>query len=1797
VTTTLAHGVGRSPGEPVRPLRALAMSPALIVLLLGGLALRLTIAYVLFPSSGFESDIASYTSWALTLGQHGPGGFYANAGFSDYPPGYLYLLWPIGLLAQGMADPSGFAAGLVKLPPILLDLAVGYVLYRLVLGWLWPGRRAETVALAAAALYVFNPVSFYDSALWGQSDAAGALVMLLGLAALIRGNSEGAASLAVLAALVKPQFGVVLLPLVAFVLLKRHLVRPGSGPRHAPWGPRPLSGWLPTQQGPVRLLTAALAALLTFLVLALPFGMGPWEYVDRMLGTAGGYSYLTVNAFNVWALVGAGGNPSLAASPLTWSDDTLPLLGPLPGVAVGAALLVGGFLWGTVRGALRDDRWTLIAALAFLAIAFFVLPTRVHERYIFPAIALLPLLAAVSRRWALALLLVSVGAFVNLHAILTVPLYGTDNVSGLPLGELFRTSPLVVLSAVLQAVVGLWAAWQLRPSLRTSPDAFDRAAEGPSGDATAPVTGALAWPAAGAAWSPPGATTGSPAGGSAMHPGASISSGPGWIRGPGVIDWLVESWTRSPLRADRSASLAREGRGRLDRFDLLAVTGLVLLALLVRGFRLEQPVDMYFDEVYHARTATEFLQDWEYGLRHDIYEFTHPHLAKYAMAWGIRLAGGNEVVGTQELGGPVLDAVLERRWGGGSEGPASGGDRLYTATGSSLRVYDLGTHELLAELPIAATALALDETAHELFVADARGRLLRLQTSDLGRPDAAEPVPEPFSDGPGTPVERLVHTDTSLVAIGTGSLSTFDPETGAPLSERFTFSATDAVALPWVDRVVVDTREVTDREQLARRLARALSGAPAEGDASPAGDAAATSSGDSAAQEASVRDEQRRLERLFEAQGSVVAAAYLDEAARQRLQDGIDAGELPGVQLGSGPLLAVSDHRGISILDASSLDLIDEVEISQGVTSMALDADGLDDPTIYAAAGDRVASVPILDDGPGFPKDLVMPGAVRLAAWNEPANLIHVAGVAPDGEPTVYVIEPHGNAVFTDVPLPLDPTRLLADTQPDHPERDRGELLAIGADGGLARVGIDGNAFGWRLPGMLMGALMAALLYLLVRVLFARRSIALLAGALVLAEGMLFVNARIAMNDVYVTTFIVLGALLFAPLYLAPRRPWTAVLLLLGAGLALGLALASKWVGLYAIGGLVLLVLFRSGLGRILAVLGMVLLTAVLGMLAIRPAPVEDPARNWLFLLLMLLLTGILAAASVRRPLPVTRGELRLAIVGPLVVGALLLGAGLLAPVVGGSTGPADPGDGSLTASAGSGLLGPGRLVALGGLAILGGLGVALVAWLAGRRGRGPLAAGVSEPADPGRGVAAWLLPGRYGGLPWLFTLACLVLLPVVVYIISYAPWIELGNSWGLPLIGSLPFMPPGNDAGQTLADLTASMYRYHDSLRAAHAASSPWWAWPLDLKPVWFFSAQYGSRSSGLIYDAGNLVIFWLGLPAMAFCGWKAWQRRSLSLGLLVILWAALWLPWTRIDRATFQYHVYASLPFLVMALAYLLAELWHGPSLRTWFLARASAAVAILGPLLLWLLRTPLCILAGTAKAHAGGATCAAEVTRTAQLSQGGSAAMLVLVAGTAMALVVAWWSGRRAARARASGDGAAGPSPATTMAWLVVVLLLTLAGVAASVAFLDTTTTTPLVLSSDVISLLLLVPFGVLAWLVLRARDARRFVLGVVAAAFAWLLVFYPNLSGLPMPVDLVGLYQGLLPTWNWDFQFAVNTDPAVVGGLIDAGTLLVGAVALGVVAVAVVAARAWDGRPRLREPAPGGEASAIPGRPGS
>src|SRR4029079_7446862 len=148
-------------------------------------------------------------------------------------------------------------------------------------------------------------------------------------------------------------------------------------------------------------------------------------------------------------------------------------------------------------------------------------------------------------------------------------------------------------------------------------------------------------------------------------------------------------------------------------FFTLSVVG----AMVLRTYRLEEPYQMHFDEVYHARTATEVLQDWRDGIPHDVYEWPHPHLAKYAMALGLVLWGEDDVAATSELGVPVVASAIEPRRIEDGAPRARAGERLHIATGTEIRTYDLRTRDLIAVTPApGASALAIDTDGKQLVI-------------------------------------------------------------------------------------------------------------------------------------------------------------------------------------------------------------------------------------------------------------------------------------------------------------------------------------------------------------------------------------------------------------------------------------------------------------------------------------------------------------------------------------------------------------------------------------------------------------------------------------------------------------------------------------------------------------------------------------------------------------------------------------------------------------------------------------------------------------------------------------------------------------------------------------------------------------------------------------------------------------------------------------------------------------------------------------------------------------------------
>jgi hypothetical protein len=270
-------------------------------------------------------------------------------------------------------------------------------------------------------------------------------------------------------------------------------------------------------------------------------------------------------------------------------------------------------------------------------------------------------------------------------------------------------------------------------------------------------------------------------------------------------------------------------------------------------------------------------------------------------------------------------------------------------------------------------------------------------------------------------------------------------------------------------------------------------------------------------------------------------------------------------------------------------------------------------------------------------------------------------------------------------------------------------------------------------------------------------------------------------------------------------------------------------------------------------------------------------------------------------------------------------------------------------------------------------------------------------------------------------------------------------------------------------------------------------------------------------------------------------------------------WMSWARIDRAAFQYHFYTALPFFLLALAYFLAEIWHGPSRRTWLLARVAAAGALIFPAAAWLLKYPLCGLARVSTSDYWGNTICGNGTGEVRIE--GRMLLIGIVLVTALvALALILW---RLERRQSAGK--------EDPLWIVQLLVpVGIAGVLLAWFGLNGShdTVFQAALPSDGIALLLLPILAIMAFVALTARNPRRFVLGACSFAIITFLILYPNLSALPLPSTIINVYEALLPTWFYGFQFSVNLQVAASVSATSTWSIL-----LTMVAVFVAGFFAW------------------------
>lgn len=395
--------------------KSIRYTPLLWILLFVGLAARLYIAPIW---TGYEADIKTFIAWAETAYTGGLSQLYGTDIFLDYPPGYMYVLYLIAAIRDllGISLESPAMLILLKLPAMLADVITGYLLYVVGVKYLKP-----TIAVMIAALYVLNPAILINSTVWGQVDSFFMLFIAVYLLMLQRGELSLAAVVLAVGILLKPQ-GLLFGPFLLIAVLRTQSFRV--------------------------LWQSVLSGVGTVLVLLLPFGIltnGVGWVFKLYFTTLASYPYGSLNAFNFISLLG-GNFIELNGKFISYQ-------------AWGLMLMIVSAIYCLYLYFKSIDRKGAAFYFSFLFLAaVFMFMVKMHERYLF--YALLPLLMSYiylrDKRILGLFALFSFTHFVNIAYVLKFVWQGTPWVPQWDVLMLIISGVQVIL-----LVYGAWLGWQL----------------------------------------------------------------------------------------------------------------------------------------------------------------------------------------------------------------------------------------------------------------------------------------------------------------------------------------------------------------------------------------------------------------------------------------------------------------------------------------------------------------------------------------------------------------------------------------------------------------------------------------------------------------------------------------------------------------------------------------------------------------------------------------------------------------------------------------------------------------------------------------------------------------------------------------------------------------------------------------------------------------------------------------------------------------------------------------------------------------------------------------------------------------------------------------------------------------------------------------------------------------------------------------------------------------------------------------------------------------------------------------
>jgi len=342
-----------------------------------GLIIRLSIIFF-----DYSWDVNNHMVWAKDFLARGPQNFYETqssnvfATFTpNYPPLAIFIFVVMKLLNPLIHSlywwlnihipliPSNlifflekvvFLAGLIKIPAILADLGIAFLIFLFAKKIIPKNKRNQIIA---ACLVLFNPAFIFNSSLWGQIDSIPIFFVLSSVYFLLYTRRNIISTiLFILALLVKPT-ALVFLPVYIILFIKKFGIK--------------------------KSILNLFIANIIFCLFFFPFIKGkniflyPYViYFDKILA-AQSLPFVTNGAFNLWVLV----------TGMKGIKDIAPFILGVPYRFFGY-MIVGFINVFIILRLIRGKKTTedFFMALFINAFAVFLFLTKMHERY-----SLLPL--------------------------------------------------------------------------------------------------------------------------------------------------------------------------------------------------------------------------------------------------------------------------------------------------------------------------------------------------------------------------------------------------------------------------------------------------------------------------------------------------------------------------------------------------------------------------------------------------------------------------------------------------------------------------------------------------------------------------------------------------------------------------------------------------------------------------------------------------------------------------------------------------------------------------------------------------------------------------------------------------------------------------------------------------------------------------------------------------------------------------------------------------------------------------------------------------------------------------------------------------------------------------------------------------------------------------------------------------------------------------------------------------------------------------------------------------------------